>query len=158
MNERSMHPAKKPAEVRFLKNGKIEIVAVGIFATIEDKPFGKACYEAQRKIAVHSLEIPDVDRERLSDEVRLWRGDGIYLDTTQCRACGSDIRWRTTPAGKNMPLEVTPHMGPARGTYVIVNDHECRPSDPLFDNNERNFMNHWARCPMSDEFRGGTKS
>ena len=155
MNDRPIHHAKKPAEVRFLPNGKIEIVAAGIFATIDEKPLGKACYEAQRRIALHSLEIPDTDRQRLDEEVRIWRGDGVYLDITRCRACDAEIRWRTTPAGKNMPLEVLPHPGPARGTYVIVNDHECRPSDPLFDTNERNFMNHWARCPRADEFRGG---
>lgn len=155
MPERPMHPAKRPAVVAFARRA-VRISAEDLSVSIAVEPRGMACFHALRLIAENSLEVEQEVRDRLDREVAEWRGDGVYMDITQCRSCQADIRWRITPAGKKMPLEVLPHTGPARGTYVIVNDHECRPSDPLFDNDERNFMNHWARCPKAGEFRGGS--
>lgn len=67
----------KQAEVRFLKGGKIQIVAVGIFATINEKPFGAACEAALQSIDIHRLEVSDEAQEILEGEARLWKeGDG----------------------------------------------------------------------------------
>lgn len=63
----------KPAEVRFLDSGKIQINAVGVWATITDKPYGAACEAALQSIKFHKLEISSEARERLEEEVRLWK-------------------------------------------------------------------------------------
>lgn len=74
--------------------------------------------------------------------------------TSRCKGCGSEILWRYTPNQRLMPLDPGTTGTPAPGTYVIVNDEDCRPADALFDEPGTEYhMNHWTTCNQADQFR-----
>lgn len=53
-----------------------------------------------------------------------------------------------------MPLDVGLAEQPLAGTYVVVNDEDCRPAEPMFDPPGTDWhMNHWATCPKAEEFK-----
>ena len=112
-------------------------------------PLGQAADDTLRFLAENSLEVSGKTRTALDTLVASWRGSAARNDTVRCRICGDDIRWRVTPAGKRMPLDAMPWPGPARGTFVVVNDHECRPADPVGDVGQIVYMTHWAGCRSS---------
>lgn len=56
-------------------------------------------------------------------EIELEQAGYEYEGSGKCRACGQEIAWYRTPAGKRMPLE--------EGTL-----------EP-----------HWAKCPNAKDFR-----
>lgn len=76
------------------------------------------------------------------------------MKVAHCKGCGSEILWRYTPAMKLMPLDVGLSEQPLAGTYVVLNDEDCRPPEPMFDLPTTEYhMNHWATCPRSKEFK-----
>ncbi len=79
-------------------------------------------------------------------------------DQARCNGCGAEILWRYTPAGKLMPLDVETIDQPLSGTYVIVNDQDCRPAEPMLDEPGTEYhMSHFATCSHANQFRNATK-
>lgn len=74
-------------------------------------------------------------------------------DASRCKGCRAPVVWRYTPNGKAMPLDAAP-VPPGEGTYVIESLMHCRRSEPMFDGADAvHYMNHWATCPVADQFR-----
>lgn len=75
-------------------------------------------------------------------------------DTSKCKGCGAPVVWRYTPAGKLMPLNAETLAQPNQGSYVVVDDKECRPAEPMFDQPGTAYhMAHWATCPNAEDFK-----
>ncbi len=72
---------------------------------------------------------------------------------SRCSGCKAPVRWRYTPSGARQILDHEPIPHYAAGAYVIESDTHCRPAEPLLDQGQTLFMNHWATCPKHDDFR-----
>jgi len=87
-------------------------------------------------------------------------------DRSTCRSCGAPIVWARTPAGKLMPLDVTPttagnvilHMGPERGQATAhvetAAESATRRAHPI-PAAQLAYVPHFATCPNAKVHRGG---
>ncbi len=74
-------------------------------------------------------------------------------DQARCNGCGAAILWRYTPAGKLMPLDAEPRAEYQQGTYLVTDEKNCLPANPIFDAGREVHMNHWATCPKAKDFK-----
>lgn len=84
--------------------------------------------------------------------------------TTQCRACGAEIGFIKTVAGKTIPVnpEEVAYEQKAGGSLKIVTPNgevlsAERPADPQKATGI-GYISHFATCPEADRFRKARKS
>lgn len=90
------------------------------------------------------------------------------MRTTQCRACGAEIGFIKTIAGKTMPVDAYGiHFIPdplATEVFVTEDGNVKRgrriteDTAPLEGKPEIGYISHFATCPASDSFRKKRKS
>lgn len=76
--------------------------------------------------------------------------------TAQCRSCGRDIWWATTPGNSLIPLDAQPHPAGNLAVHRERNgDLIARPlkgdEEPRSD--ERRGISHFATCPNANAHR-----
>ena len=71
---------------------------------------------------------------------------------SSCAACGAEIIWRATPAGRAMPID----PDPAPDGNVLIDGSKCRVLGP-FEIQARELrelhLSHFATCPQAASFR-----
>lgn len=88
--------------------------------------------------------------------------------TTQCRACGAEIGFIKTVAGKTVPVDAKSiYFMPdplATESFVMMDGtvkrgrHLTEDTAPLNGEPEIGYISHFATCPEADRFRKARKS
>jgi hypothetical protein len=71
---------------------------------------------------------------------------------SSCAACGAQIIWRETPAGKTMPVDANP----APEGNVLIEGSKCLVLGPLEVQARESgdlHLSHFATCPQAARFR-----
>lgn len=72
----------------------------------------------------------------------------------RCGSCGAPIVFRYTPAGKRMPLDLSPDAIATTTTYVLDGEGGCKPAEPMFDPPGETYHTcHFDTCPNAFPFR-----
>lgn len=83
---------------------------------------------------------------------------------THCRACGAEIMFIKTFAGKSIPVDAESkyYIKDNRGKQKIVTPNGEVISAELTDESEKatgiGYVSHFATCPEADQFRKKRKS
>ena len=90
------------------------------------------------------------------------------MKTSYCRACGAEIGFIKTVAGKTMPVDVHGiYFVPdslATEVFVMPDGNVKRgrrtteDASPLTEEPELGYVSHFATCPEADKFRKPRKS
>lgn len=88
------------------------------------------------------------------------------MNVSRCRACGAEISFIKTKAGKTMPVDCASqyfHPDPAGSQlYVLIDGTTCRgeqlPMGTIDPDQKIGFVSHFATCPEADKFRKPRKS
>ena len=80
------------------------------------------------------------------------------MRTTQCRACGKEIGFIKTAAGKAMPVNANAVRFVRAGgpnTYVMIDGSIQRGREPEYGETDTmiGYISHFATCPAADRFR-----
>lgn len=74
-------------------------------------------------------------------------GAAVLSAPVRCPACGREIVFARSPAGKNLPLELVS----ARPLYVIAGPEAAVCVQSIY-------QNHYERCPNPEDFRKRDRS
>lgn len=87
------------------------------------------------------------------------------MNKSKCRACGAEIAWIKTTAGKNMPCDADMMMywQKEKGSRRIVTPNgevlACEYEGEHGKATGMGYVPHWATCPEADNFKkGGAKN
>lgn len=81
----------------------------------------------------------------------------------KCKACGAEIKWIETPAGKKMPCDSTPvpyWISKKAKTKIVTEEGRVLSAilDPTIQNPDgQGYVPHWSTCPQAGWFRAGGK-
>lgn len=84
--------------------------------------------------------------------------------TTQCRACGADIMFIKSTAGKTIPVnaeEITYRQTSGGSLKIVTPNGEVLSAEVETDPNKATgigYISHFATCPCADQFRKKRKS
>lgn len=73
----------------------------------------------------------------------------------QCSSCGADVFWRTTPAGRSIPIDPEPVIG---GNIELEGLNACRflKRDEVYEHRTAGvyvYRSHFASCPDAVQHR-----
>lgn len=68
---------------------------------------------------------------------------------SECKACGEEMRWAKTAAGKSIPLDPDPTSA---GNIVLEDGVAVVLPDPAKYDGEK-YTSHFATCPDAKKFR-----
>ena len=71
----------------------------------------------------------------------------------KCNGCGKQISWGRTIEGKNIPLEMTPHV---YEVTEVVTDEKGRSTN-LVRQLQAKYISHFICCPDREKFSGKGK-
>lgn len=73
-----------------------------------------------------------------------------------CKACGEEIKWIRTRAGKKMPVDAdsfAQHQLTPGVTVVTEAGDVLSGGNRTVDTAAYGYLPHWASCPFADQFR-----
>lgn len=68
--------------------------------------------------------------------------------TDKCKSCGAEIFWRTTPNGRQIPIDTQKTIG---GNIVLIGETSCEVTRP----GAGEYVSHFASCPNAKKYRKG---
>lgn len=71
---------------------------------------------------------------------------------SRCKACGKDITWIKTPAGKHMPVESYGFYSSVSGGTVVLPNGEVMPAAKL-SKLIKAYRPHWGNCLAAAQFK-----
>ena len=75
----------------------------------------------------------------------------------KCKACGADIVFIPTKAGKTMPCDsqkIPYRVNLTSGKYnLVLPDGRVTRADLDLESNQFGYVSHFATCPAADRFR-----
>lgn len=85
------------------------------------------------------------------------------MRTTQCRACGAEICFIKTIAGKSVPVDAKSlYFLPGLGDELFIlpdgTTQRGQKADEESNSTQIGFISHFATCPCADQFRKPRKS
>lgn len=78
---------------------------------------------------------------------------------SRCKACGQEIIWIKTKAGKAMPCDpqkipyTTEPPGGEKGKTLVLPDGRIATGSLDLESDKYGYISHFATCPAAEQFR-----